>query len=345
MFSVFVAVAFAAPQGYRLGEPGGPAFSVRHSTHGEVNHSDSITTTSQGTPLTDDGLSTDAIYLDNEQARFEILPISNASTGTSTITETLDEGEDNTEISADSDSGLSTRADNASDGELERKCPEGEIRHIDGSCVVPEITRKIFVFSVPKQPRVDNASFPSLPPPRVDHNVLFVRLPEGGAAPEPIVVPPPRQESIIYVLNKQEEQTQRVIEVPAQPPSEPEIYFVNYEEGDNPTLPGGFDLYTALSSATKTSGRSEGNAVTLGSGTDEKHGNVDISNSEEHFDGTTGVVIVHPGPEENLVTSTTAQSLGLPSDTVNVGGNENVSSAQSVPDVAKSDVDGLYQTP
>ncbi|XP_037791956.1 pupal cuticle protein 36-like [Penaeus monodon] len=100
------------------------------------------------------------------------------------------------------------------------------------------------------------SNVPTKPPRvRVDHNILFVRLPEEGEGPEPIVVPPPRQENIVYVLNKKDEQAQRVIEVPAHPPSDPEIYFVNYEEGENPTLPIGVDLNTALGSAAEAGGQ------------------------------------------------------------------------------------------
>ncbi|XP_063593730.1 uncharacterized protein LOC134770699 [Penaeus indicus] len=133
-------------------------------------------------------------------------------------------------------------------------CGEGQIRHVDGSCHTPVVNRKVFVFDVPEQKEPIGPP-PSLPPPRVDHNILFVRLPEEGEGPEPIVIPPPRQENIVYVLNKKDEQAQRVIEVPAHPPSDPEIYFVNYEEGENPTLPIGVDLNTALGSAAEAGGQ------------------------------------------------------------------------------------------
>ncbi|XP_063593727.1 ATP-dependent RNA helicase A-like [Penaeus indicus] len=116
------------------------------------------------------------------------------------------------------------------------------------------LTVKYIVFDVPEQKEPIGPP-PSIPPPRVDHNILFVRLPEEGEGPEPIVVPPPRQENIVYVLNKKDEQAQRVIEVPAHPPSDPEIYFVNYEEGENPTLPIGVDLNTALGSAAEAGGQ------------------------------------------------------------------------------------------
>ncbi|XP_037792184.1 pupal cuticle protein 36-like [Penaeus monodon] len=133
-------------------------------------------------------------------------------------------------------------------------CREGEVLHVDGTCVTPEVTRKVYVFNVPEQERSVGPA-PSIPPPAVDHNILFVRLPEEAPAPEPIVLPPPRQNNIVYVLNKQEEQTQRVIEVPAQPQADPEIYFVNYQDGENPTLPLGVDLETALNSAAATGGQ------------------------------------------------------------------------------------------
>ncbi|XP_037792187.1 pupal cuticle protein 36-like [Penaeus monodon] len=133
-------------------------------------------------------------------------------------------------------------------------CQEGEVLHVDGTCVTPEVTRKVYVFDVPEQERPVGPA-PSIPPPAVDHNILFVRLPEEAPAPDPIVLPPPRQNNIVYVLNKQEEQAQRVIEVPAQPQADPEIYFVNYQDGENPTLPLGVDLETALRSAAAAGGQ------------------------------------------------------------------------------------------
>ncbi|XP_047487203.1 uncharacterized protein LOC125038011 [Penaeus chinensis] len=133
-------------------------------------------------------------------------------------------------------------------------CRDGEILHVDGTCVIPEITRKVYLFNVPEQEQVVGPP-PSLPPPVVDHNIVFVRLPEERPVPEPIVIPPPRQNNIVYVLNKQEEQVQRVIEVPVQPQADPEIYFVNYQDGENPTLPIGVHLETALSSAAAAGGQ------------------------------------------------------------------------------------------
>lgn len=329
---MFAATAFAAPQGYKQGEPEGPGFSVssEHSKHAKGGHSDDTTIESQVAPSTDAGLSTGS----------EISSISSVST---------DGDVDNSAVSADLNSGLSARTDaNAPDGKLERECPEGEIRHVDGSCVTPEITRKVFVFSVPKHARTATVSLPNLPPPRVEHNVLFVRLPEGGAGPDPIVVLPPRQENVIYVLSKQGEQVQRVIEVPAHPASEPEIYFVNYEEGENPTLPGGVDLHTALSSAAEADGRSVGSAGIFGAKTNEKHDIiVGISNSEVQENGNTDSVTLKPGERANNVVSASVENPVVDNASVDINGNERtfVSSAHSGQHFVVSGVNGLYQTP
>ncbi|XP_027210096.2 keratin, type II cytoskeletal I [Penaeus vannamei] len=157
-------------------------------------------------------------------------------------------------------------------------CRDGEVLHVDGTCVIPEITRKVYLFSVPEQEQAVGPA-PSIPPPAVEHNILFVRLPEEGPAPEPIVLPPPRQNNIVYVLNKQDEQVQRVIEVPAQPQADPEIYFVNYQEGENPTLPIGVDLETALSSAAAAGGQVLGGLEGAGG----------IAGGEAGFGGAGGV--------------------------------------------------------
>lgn len=61
--------------------------------------------------------------------------------------------------------------------------------------------------------------------------------------------PPGSSFSAVYILNKQPRENQKVIEVPAPPPSEPEVYFINYAEGENPILPNGIDLQTALNAA------------------------------------------------------------------------------------------------
>ncbi|XP_047487236.1 pupal cuticle protein 36-like [Penaeus chinensis] len=133
-------------------------------------------------------------------------------------------------------------------------CQDGQILHVDGSCVTPVITRKVYLYDAPEVPAGPGGPPPSVPPPKVEHNILFVRVPEAAPPPEPIIVPPARQENVVYVLNKQEEESQQVIEVTPHPASDPEIYFVNYQEGENPTLPLGVDLETALSVASAAGG-------------------------------------------------------------------------------------------
>lgn len=137
------------------------------------------------------------------------------------------------------------------------RCVEGEVRNIDGSCVIPEVTRSVFVYEPPAHLQLSPGPPPDIPLPRIERNVVFVRLPEGGGAPEPIIIPPPAQNNVIYVLNKQTGggQAPRVIEVPAPPSTSPEVIFVNYEDGENPILPGGFDLQTALSAAIASGGQ------------------------------------------------------------------------------------------
>merc|ERR1719187_1985907 len=135
----------------------------------------------------------------------------------------------------------------------------GQVSH-NGGCVSPQVSSKVFLYDVPANVGpVQGAGY--VPPPKLERNIIFVRLPEGVQGPEPIVVPPPQQEHVVYVLNKQTSQSQRVIEVPAPPAANPDVFFVNSAEGENPQLPIGVDLQTALSAAT-----SGGGAVVGGGG-------------------------------------------------------------------------------
>ena len=69
------------------------------------------------------------------------------------------------------------------------------------------------------------------------------------------MVPPPQQKTLVYVLNKKSEaQDQGLIEVPFTP-QQPEVYYVNYAEGENPSLPGGIDLQTALANSRPQQGQ------------------------------------------------------------------------------------------
>lgn len=137
--------------------------------------------------------------------------------------------------------------------------------HVDGRCVRPRVNGRVFVYDIPSTTKVTRPP-PYIPKPIVETTHLLIRTPERGQGPDPIVVPPPKQEQIVYVLNKQMEQSHKVIEVPAPPPSEPEVYFVNYAEGENPILPIGVDLQTALNAANHGNSQSSvGDSSTGGS--------------------------------------------------------------------------------
>ncbi|XP_037792176.1 keratin, type I cytoskeletal 10-like [Penaeus monodon] len=133
-------------------------------------------------------------------------------------------------------------------------CSPGQVRHVDGRCVTPRENRRVFLYEVPSNV-VFNGAPVNIPEPTVETNIVLIRTPEGLQGPDPVIVPPPRQQHVVYVLNKQSEHDQRVIEVTAPPPSEPEVYFVNYAEGENPTLPSGVDLQSALGAATQGGGQ------------------------------------------------------------------------------------------
>nr|XP_027206530.1 uncharacterized protein LOC113800010 [Penaeus vannamei] len=141
-------------------------------------------------------------------------------------------------------------------------CGGGQVRHVDGRCVTPRVNRRVFLYDVPSN--VQTSGPVNIPEPRVETNVLLIRTPEGGLGPQPVVIPPPRQQHVVYVLNKQSSQDQRVIEVPSSGPSTPEVYFVNYADGENPTLPSGVDLQTALQSASQGTGQDVGSAISSG---------------------------------------------------------------------------------
>ena len=151
-------------------------------------------------------------------------------------------------------------------------CPDGLAHNAEGQCVPPKVTRNVFVFAAPP---VDNpiGPPPEVPPPKVDYNIVFVRTPETPEGLEPIVVPPPQQKTLVYVLSKRPEfQGQEVIEVPSTP-QQPEVYYVNYGEGENPQLPGGIDLQSALASAAHQQGQTVGGGIHSGGSISQPGGN------------------------------------------------------------------------
>ncbi|CAL4063111.1 unnamed protein product, partial [Meganyctiphanes norvegica] len=128
-------------------------------------------------------------------------------------------------------------------------CPEEQVRHVDGKCHTPEITRNVFVYAAPEN-AVDLGPAPELPSPRVEYNIVFVRTPEFIEGADPIVVPPPQKKTLVYVLSKKQILGgQQIIEVPSGSVQNPEVFYVNYRDGENPELPGGINLQDALSAA------------------------------------------------------------------------------------------------
>lgn len=87
--------------------------------------------------------------------------------------------------------------------------------------------------------------------------LLFIRIPkeDEGQIPSLYLLPSrntPCTSSIKSIKD------QKVIKVPAPPPSDPKMYYVNYAEGQNPTFPSGVDLQTALDAASAGRGQSVG---------------------------------------------------------------------------------------
>lgn len=127
-------------------------------------------------------------------------------------------------------------------------CPSGQVDRGDGTCATPVVTRNLFLYNAPAQ-RVSYGPAPQIPDPTVFYNLVFIRTADPGEAPSPIVAPAPQQKTLVYVLSKtQAPVAQEVIQVESKP-TQPDVYFVNYKEGDNVDLPGGVDLATALSQA------------------------------------------------------------------------------------------------
>lgn len=142
-------------------------------------------------------------------------------------------------------------------------CGEGEEQNIYGKCVEPEISQNLFLFRAPdyKVPW-EKAYYEHKP--KINVNLVFIRSPSyKDEKRKPIVVPPPKQQTLVYLLSKKPDgYKQDIIEVPLDQ-ARPEVFFVDYKEGDNPLLPGGIDLQTALSQSNGPSD-SNLNVQTLG---------------------------------------------------------------------------------
>jgi len=111
----------------------------------------------------------------------------------------------------------------------------------------PEITRNIYLYAAPAQAPAPVGPAPQLPARKVHYNFVFVRTSNLAGGAKPIVAPAPQQKTLVYLLSKRPGPGQQeVIEVPHNP-TQPEVFFVNYDDGDNTQLPGGVSLQQALS--------------------------------------------------------------------------------------------------
>jgi len=125
-------------------------------------------------------------------------------------------------------------------------CGNGQIRGSNGGCIEPQITRNMYLYAAPAV-NVETLPARNLPNPKVHLNYVFVRTENAVGGSRPVVVPPPKQKTLVYVLNRRPSAAQQeVIEV-QQTPTAPELFFVNYDEGDDTQLPGGVSLQQALS--------------------------------------------------------------------------------------------------
>ncbi|KAF2349376.1 protein of unknown function DUF243 [Trinorchestia longiramus] len=168
------------------------------------------------------------------------------------------------------------------------RCIPGLVKKIDGTCAKPIVKKSVFLYNAP--PVRVKVVPPRIPNPAIDFNYVFIKASPSVQLPKPIVVPPPQQKTLVYVLNKQPgPQQQQVIQVPSEL-TEPEVYFINYDEGENPTLPGGIDLKTALSQSAKA-----GNIVGDGSGLGDLKG---ISSDGFGIGGVDAIGDLHDSSEE-----------------------------------------------
>ena len=113
----------------------------------------------------------------------------------------------------------------------------------------PLVSQNLFVYKAPDYKiKYEEAYYEHKP--KVHYNLVFIRAPNVDNNPlGPIIVPPPKQKTLVYLLSKKPHGfKQDIIEVP-HTPTKPEVFFVNYKDGENPLLPGGIDLHTALKSS------------------------------------------------------------------------------------------------
>merc|ERR1711973_80492 len=149
-------------------------------------------------------------------------------------------------------------------GQRGYNCGAGEIQILDGRCFPATVSRNTYVYESPER-QVIYGPPPVVPKGKIRENVLFIRTPEIVGSNEPILLPPTQTKTTLYVLSKNGQQGQRVVQFAEGPQVAPEVFYVHYNDGENPTLPNGQDLQSALAAAGAGYG-SAGGAVLGGAG-------------------------------------------------------------------------------
>ncbi|KAK7065324.1 hypothetical protein SK128_015433 [Halocaridina rubra] len=132
-------------------------------------------------------------------------------------------------------------------------CRNGQVVNAVGQCVTPHIRHNYYTFRVPNEASNRGSTQP-LPPPKVENNILFVHLPEDEAQ-SGLVLTPPKVNNIVYLWKKQSSDRQQPIELPDPEYTNPEVYYINYNQGENPTLPVRINLQTALRNSDQAHGQ------------------------------------------------------------------------------------------
>jgi len=138
-------------------------------------------------------------------------------------------------------------------------CPAGQVM-TGGSCQAAQITKNIYLYAGQEAQAAAAGKAIIKANPKVHLNYVFVKSAGSVAASAPVVVPPPKQKTLVYVLNRRVAAGKgEVINLDSKP-TKPQVYFVNYEEGDTADLPGGVSLQEALSQSVQQGQTIQGSA-------------------------------------------------------------------------------------
>ena len=148
-------------------------------------------------------------------------------------------------------------------------CGPGQIRKVDGTCGTPKITRNVYAFVAPDlgSPRIITEEAPE---PKVNQAVVFLRAPDAPEHPEPLVAPSPQHQTAVYVLSKNNQLIQRVVEAPDSPAAAPQVHYVAFDNENSIEDLSGFediDFSGAFNNA--QTGRAIGNRGGVNLGSDE----------------------------------------------------------------------------